>query len=198
MTPSSSSLVLASSSQPRLARGFLGDGCITPSTRTFATPRAAKARRALSSATRPTPITMETPRAWTVWHSAASHRLSSCLRSAAGSSGRVKFLPLPLMKMSGHRLCTKQWRKNTAGSPHNFLKKPQKRAPLTSFRVQASPVIGRFGCSTGGWPMSPEIWSQSTTDLTSPNGTCADVLLFRCLFVFVLEMCFLRIDKQTN
>lgn len=172
MTPSSVSLALATASQPLLASGFLGDGCMMPSTRTL-TPAADRARRARCSATLPTPITMEMPSAFTAWQSALSHRARRLSRSPAGSSGGVKFFPVALMKMSGHRLCTKQCWKNSAGSPHNFLKKPQKRAPLTSLWVQASPVIRRFGCSSGGWPTSPVISSQSTTDLTSPKGTCA-------------------------
>lgn len=170
MTPSSSSLSLTAFSQPLLARGFLGDGCIIPSTRTV-TRAAVRARRARCSATRPIPITIVTPKASTTWQSAVSQRARRASLLAAGSSGGVKFFPLALMKMSGHRLCTKQCRKNSAGSPHNFLKKPQKRAPLTSLWVQASPVIRRFGCSSEGWPTSPVICSQSTTDLTSPKGT---------------------------
>lgn len=172
-TPSSSSLALAMASQPLLACGFLGDGCIIPSTRT-STPAADRVRRARCSATRPTPITMEIPNASTAWHSAVSQRAKSDALSATGSSGGVKFLPLALMKMSGQRLCTKQCWKKSAGSPHSFLKKPQKRAPLTSVLVQESPLILRLGCSSGGWPTSPVIFSQSTTDLTSPKGTCAD------------------------
>ncbi|TMS19684.1 hypothetical protein E3U43_004005 [Larimichthys crocea] len=132
MTPSSESLALATSSQPLLASGFLGDGCMMPSTRTPSTPAADRARRARCSATLPTPITMETPSASTAWHSAMSQRARRASRSRKSSSGGVKFFPLALMKMSGHRLCTKQCWKNSDGSPHNFLKKPQKRAPLTS------------------------------------------------------------------
>lgn len=149
MTPSSSSLRLATSSQPLLASGFLGDGCMMPSTRTL-TSAADRARRARCSATFPTPITMETPSATTAWHSAMSQRPRSFSRSPTDSSGGVKFFPLALMKMSGHRLCTKQCRKNCAGSPQTFLKKPQNRAPLTSLCLQASPVIRRFGCSSRG------------------------------------------------
>lgn len=171
MTPSSVNLVLATSSQPLLASGFLGDGCMMPSTCTL-TCAADRARRARCSATRPTPITMETPSAFTASHSAVSHMLRRASRSAALSSGGVRFFPLAFMKISGHKLCTKQWRKNKAGSPHSFLNNPQKRAPLTSLWVQASPVIRRFGCSSWGWPTSPVIWSQSTTVLTSPKGTC--------------------------
>lgn len=172
-TPSSSSLALTTASQPLLACGLLGDGCRIPSTRTWI-PAADKARRACCSATRPTPITMEIPNASTAWHSAASQCSRRDFRSAAGSSGGVKFLPLALMKMSGHRLCTKQCWKKRAGSSHSFLKKPQKRAPLTSLWAQESPIILRFGCSSGGRPTSPVILSQSTTDLTSPKGTCVD------------------------
>lgn len=172
-TPSSSSLALAMASQPLLACGFLGDGCMIPLTRT-STPAADRARRARCSATFPTPITMETPKASTAWHRAVSHRARSDSLSATGSSGGVKFLPLALMKMSGQRLCTKQCWKKRSGSIHSFLKKPQKRAPLTSLWVQDSPLILRLGCSSGGWPTSPVTFSQSTTALTSPNGTCAD------------------------
>lgn len=172
-TPSSDSLALATSSQPLLASGFLGDGCMMPSTCTL-TPAAESARRARCSATLPTPITMVTPSASTAWHSAMSQRARRASRSSAGSSGGVKFFPLALMKMRGHRLCTKQCLKKWSGSPHNFLKKPQKRDPLTSFWVQASPVIRRLGCSSWGWPTSPVIFSQSTTDLTSPKGTWAE------------------------
>lgn len=130
-TSSSSSLALTTSSQPLLACGFLGDGCMIPLTHTLI-PAADKARRACCSATLPTPITMEIPSASTAWHSAVSQCARRAFRSATGSSGGVKFLPLALIKMSGHRLCTKQCWKKREGSSHSFLKKPQKRAPLTS------------------------------------------------------------------
>lgn len=169
-TPRWSSLSLAMLAHPLLASGFLGDGCMIPSTLTVM-PASARARRARCSASLPTPITIETPRAVTTWQRALSQQDKRASRSAAGSSGGVRFLPDSLMKMRGHKLCTKQWRKKLWGSPQSSWKKPQKRAPLTSLWVQSRPVIRRLGCSSAGRPTAPVIFSQLRTAFTSPNGT---------------------------
>lgn len=169
-SPRWSSLSLAMLAHPLLASGFLGDGCMIPSTLTVM-PASARARRARCSASLPTPITIETRRAVTTWQRALSQQDKRASRSAAGSSGGVRFLPDSLMKMRGHKLCTKQWRKKLWGSPQSSWKKPQKRAPLTSLWVQSRPVIRRLGCSSAGRPTAPVIFSQLRTAFTSPNGT---------------------------
>lgn len=169
-TPRLSSLSRTMFAHPLLASGFLGDGCMIPSTLTVI-PASESARRARCSASLPTPITIETPSAVTTWQRALSQQDKSASRSAAGSSGGVRFLPDSLIKMRGHKLCTKQWRKKLWVSPQSPWKKPQKRAPLTSLWVQSRPVIRRFGCSSAGRPTVPVIFNQLRTAFTSPNGT---------------------------
>ena len=105
--PSSSSLSLATASQPLLACGLRGEGCRSPSTWTSGI-KLARARRARCSARRPTPTTSRTPSSCTCRHRAASHTPRSCSRCLAGSSAGVMLRPLGARRSSGHRLWTKQ------------------------------------------------------------------------------------------
>ena len=131
MMPRSVSCRSATSNQPLLAAGLAGLGCRIASTATPSMPPSFSATCARFCANLPTPMIVFTRSSRTMSHSARSQILLAALRSAAHSSGGVRFRPVLLRKINGHRLCTKHCRKKTSAVPHNFRKRLQNLSPLT-------------------------------------------------------------------
>lgn len=86
-----------------------------------------------------------------------------CIIYFTFSSAGVTFLPEPWKNANGHRLCTKQLRKNCSASPDISCINPQNRWPLCSDLSHSRPVTGRAAISCSGLPTEPLNFIQSLT-----------------------------------
>lgn len=147
----SCSCFITTASQPRLAAGFLGLGCIIVSILTSVISPILKAIEALFWANLPTPIMTLTSRRLTTLHKAVSHASFMAFAVAAGNWGTVTFLPDSDMNARGRRLWTKQDLKKWFGLPLILLMKLQNRFPLTCKRINTNICIYDYTISLSSW-----------------------------------------------
>jgi len=128
ISPACVNCATARSFQPLLAAGFAGLGCIRTLMLTAESFSASRARHSLYL---PIATTLWMQSRRTISTRARSHAVFSCVLTSTGRSGGVTFLAFWLRNSNGHRLCTKQRRKNFSGVTQSCCSNFQNRAPLT-------------------------------------------------------------------